>query len=98
MRRRAAAARRPASRRTATRARLIAGRARALRLDPCGGDPVAPHLLMLERVCARRHEFDLIQCHVDYLAYPFARRHRVPTVTTLHGRLDLPHLVDVYEE
>src|SRR5712692_493175 len=81
-----------------TRARLIAGRDRALRLDPRGGDPVAPHVLMLERVCGRRHEFDLIHCHVDYLAYPFARRHRVPTVTTLHGRLDLPHLVDVYEE
>jgi len=81
-----------------TRARLIAGRDRALRLDPRGGDPVVPHVLMLERVCGRRHEFDLIHCHVDYLAYPFARRHRVPTVTTLHGRLDLPHLVDVYEE
>src|SRR5712692_10675278 len=81
-----------------TRARLIAGRDQALRLDPRGGDPVAPHVLMLERVCERRHEVDLTHCHVDYLAYPFARRHRVPTVTTLHGRLDLPHLVDVYEE
>ncbi len=34
-------------------------------------------------------EFDVIHNHCDYLAFPFARRSETPTVTTMHGRLDL---------
>ena len=45
---------------------------------------------MLEEAFSRAHEFDVIHAHVDYLAFPFARRVRCPVVTTLHGRLDLP--------
>ena len=64
---------------------------RALRLDPDAGDPVAAHVLELAQVFERADEFDLIHCHVDYLAFPFGRLVRTPTVHTLHGRLDLPH-------
>jgi hypothetical protein len=71
---------------------------RALRLDPSAPDPIAAHLLMLEEAFSRAHEFDVIHAHVDYLAFPFARRVRCPVVTTLHGRLDLPSLVPVFRE
>ncbi|HKQ67657.1 MAG TPA: glycosyltransferase family 4 protein [Methylomirabilota bacterium] len=69
---------------------------RSLRLDPEAGDPVAAHVLELAQVFERADEFDLIHCHVDYLAFPFGRLVRTPTVHTLHGRLDLPHFVPLF--
>lgn len=53
-------------------------------------DPLALHTAMLEEVYAQADRFDVIHSHVDYLTFPFARHCPVPTVTTLHGRLDLP--------
>lgn len=53
-------------------------------------DPAALHVAMLEEVYAQADEFDIIHSHVDYLTFPFARGVTTPTVTTLHGRLDLP--------
>jgi glycosyltransferase involved in cell wall biosynthesis len=35
-------------------------------------------------------EFDVIHAHLDFLAFPCAELVATPTVTTLHGRLDLP--------
>jgi glycosyltransferase involved in cell wall biosynthesis len=81
-----------------TRAELCACAPRALRLDPKAGDPVALHLLLLERAFERAREFDVIHAHLDYLAFPVARRCEVPVVTTLHGRLDLPWLPPVFDE
>jgi glycosyltransferase involved in cell wall biosynthesis len=53
---------------------------------------VAPsiHLRMLNQVSAIATEFDVIHSHIDYLAFPFAEHWPVPSVHTLHGRLDLP--------
>jgi glycosyltransferase involved in cell wall biosynthesis len=81
-----------------TQARLVAPCARSLRLDPQCIDPLAPHVLMLEQVYRRLDEFDLIHSHVDYLDYSLARRHAIPHLTTLHGRLDVPALAALYEE
>jgi len=81
-----------------TSAQLCKGSARALRLDPQGGDPLAPHIVMAERLYRRDRDFDVIHAHIDFLTFPFARRSRTPTLSTLHGRLDLPYLVGVYEE
>jgi glycosyltransferase involved in cell wall biosynthesis len=53
---------------------------------------------MLEEVFKRADEFDIIHFHVDYLHFPMSRRLLQPTVTTLHGRLDLPDLVPLYRE
>src|SRR4051794_23348667 len=36
--------------------------------------------------------FDLVHSHLDFLAFPCASVPPTPTVTTLHGRLDLPDL------
>jgi glycosyltransferase involved in cell wall biosynthesis len=69
---------------------------RALRLDPSIHDHFAPLFMQLETVARRAHEFDVIHCHLDYFAYPTLRLLDVPSVTTLHGRLDLPELPPLY--
>ncbi len=81
-----------------TSARLVPCAERALRQDARVRDPWAYHLRMLERVFQEAHRFDIIHFHIDYLHYPMSRRSAIPTLTTLHGRLDLPDLVPVYRE
>lgn len=81
-----------------TSARLEGVGSAALRLDPGFADPVARHILMLERVLRRADEFDVLHFHIDCLHYPCSRRQTTPAVTTLHGRLDLPDLVPLYAE
>ena len=81
-----------------TNARLIASCDKALRLDSGCIDPIAHHTLMVEQVLSLADEFDLIHFHTDYLHFPASRRAPVPCLTTLHGRLDLPDLVPLYEE
>ncbi len=73
-----------------TRARLISPCERSLRLDPAHIDPIGPHMLLLDQVFERAHEFDIVHFHIDYLHFPMSRLARIPNVTTLHGRLDLP--------
>jgi len=45
---------------------------------------------------ARDGEFDVIHSHLDYQAFACAALCSTPTVTTLHGRLDLPDLPRLY--
>jgi glycosyltransferase involved in cell wall biosynthesis len=79
-----------------TRARLVSAHPRALRLDPAPPDPLSVHVLELAEVFERAREFDVIHCHVDYLAFPFGRLVATPVVHTTHGRLDLRDLVPVF--
>jgi glycosyltransferase involved in cell wall biosynthesis len=59
-------------------------------------DYVAPHVVLLETLARRAEEFDIIHLHVDYLGYPLLQRTGVPFMATLHGRLDLPELKQIY--
>lgn len=81
-----------------TEARLVAACPRSLRLDENCVDQVAHQILMLEQVFQRAAEFDIIHFHVDYSHFPLSRRQPIVHVTTLHGRLDLPDLVPLYQE
>ncbi len=81
-----------------TNAELVPVCPRALRLDPDARDPIAAHLLMLERVFQEAHRFDMIHFHSDYLHFPLSRRSAVASLTTLHGRLDIPSLLPLYRE
>ena len=81
---------------SATKARLSPVWSRALRLDPEVKDPFAPLFIQLEAVARRAHEFDVIHSHLDYFAYPSLRGLNTPSITTLHGRLDLPELPPLY--
>ncbi|ETR78311.1 glycosyl transferase [Afipia sp. P52-10] len=73
-----------------TRATLEAMWPKALRLDGSVRDPNALHMAMIERVCRRAQDFDIIHTHLDYYPFSLLSRQDVPFVTTLHGRLDLP--------
>lgn len=81
-----------------TNARLVPICARALRLDPECMDPLPHHLLMIEQVFAQSDDFDLIHFHTDYLHFPRSRRERSYSLTTLHGRLDIPDLQPLYRK
>ncbi len=52
---------------------------------------------MLEEIRRRAHEFDVLHFHIDLLHFPLIRDFADRTVTTLHGRLDLPDLKPFYE-
>jgi len=75
-----------------TAARLVPCAARALRLDDALKDAVAYTLIELDMVYERADAFDIIHNHCDYYAFPCAHRSDTPTVTTMHGRLDLPEV------
>ena len=80
-----------------TSAQLISTCPEALRLNKTATDHFAHHVVMLEQVFQRKHDFDIVHFHVDYLHYPLSRREQLVNLTTLHGRLDIPDLVPVYK-
>jgi glycosyltransferase involved in cell wall biosynthesis len=81
-----------------TQAHLVAACERSLRLDKRCVAELAHHMLLLEHVFQRAEQFDVIHFHVDYLHFPLSRRQPYAQLTTLHGRLDIPDLVPLYEE
>jgi glycosyltransferase involved in cell wall biosynthesis len=81
-----------------TDARLVAGCKTGLRLEGRDWDHNALLFPMLERVCREAAGYDVIHYHTDFYHFPLCRRHDTPHVTTLHGRLDIPGLQELYEE
>ena len=79
-----------------TEAELVPVCKQSLRLAPGCVDPLAHHVMLVERVLDEKNNFDLIHFHIDYLHYPRSRSADVATLTTLHGRLDIPDLVPLY--
>jgi glycosyltransferase involved in cell wall biosynthesis len=79
-----------------TRANLRAVTRRGLRLDPDCQDALAYHVIMLDQVIESAAEFDIIHFNIDYWHFPLSKWLRLPAVTTLHGRLDLPDLAPLY--
>jgi glycosyltransferase involved in cell wall biosynthesis len=59
-------------------------------------DPLAHVVRMVDRVARDADGYDVIHFHIDYLHYPMLRHLATQTVTTLHGRLDIPDLVPLY--
>lgn len=78
-----------------TSARLVPMAEQGLRLAGAA-DPLASHLLLIDRVFRDAHQYDFVHFHVDYLHYPLAVRFPLLHVTTAHGRQDLPELARVY--
>jgi glycosyltransferase involved in cell wall biosynthesis len=81
-----------------TRARLIPTVDSALwRLDEVR-DPLPYWTITLGEAYRRAHEgeFDVVHSHLDFQAFACAGLSRTPTITTLHGRLDLPDLARLY--
>lgn len=69
---------------------------------PCGlrlagiNDHLASHLVMVEHVRRRAAEFDVIHFHIDLIQFPICREIAQKTLTTVHGRLDLPDFHPIY--
>lgn len=79
-----------------TAAELVPITDMALRLDPTVVDPIPYHMILLEEVRRRADEFDALHFHIDLLHLPMVQDFIGRTVTTLHGRLDLPDLRAFY--
>jgi glycosyltransferase involved in cell wall biosynthesis len=75
-----------------TSAELVAGCARALRLYDKYEDKAVPHIIMLDRLVQRASDFDVIHFHTDHIHFLLSRYCKLPSITTLHGRLDLEGL------
>jgi glycosyltransferase involved in cell wall biosynthesis len=68
----------------------------ALRLDGNVRDPIPYYMLMLDRVRELAEEFDILHFHIDQFHFPLFAQMADRTVTTLHGRQDLPDLKPLY--
>lgn len=80
-----------------TRATLAPVRDQAIRLDPAPlKSDLAAHLHALAEVRARAAEFDVIHFHTDMIHFPMFEDLARRTLTTLHGRLDMKDLANVY--
>jgi len=79
-----------------THARLIACVNEGLRLKQDCIDPLAYHIIQMQKLSAYVNEFDVLHFHTDYLHFPYSNTLKIPSVTTLHGRLDIPELQDIY--
>ena len=80
-----------------TLARLVPCSETALRLDPGIKDGLPYHVMMLEEIRQRAEDFDVLHFHIDLIHAPLVREFSERTVTTLHGRQDLPDLKPFYE-
>jgi glycosyltransferase involved in cell wall biosynthesis len=73
-----------------TSAHLVSCAANALRLDASVRDIIPYYMLMLDRARQQVDQFDILHFHIDHFHFPVFRSIAGKTVTTLHGRQDLP--------
>lgn len=82
-----------------TSGRLHACTAESLRL---GANPLDPfvsqlaHIVLMQQVISQAPQFDVIHFHVDHFHLPVFEGRGLPVVSTLHGRLDVPLLPEIY--
>jgi len=79
-----------------TDARLVHCADSAIRLNPAVADHLPHYMIMLDKVRRSANQFDVIHFHIDALQMPLFRDISAKTVTTLHGRQDLPDLLPLY--
>lgn len=81
-----------------TRAKLVPACPRALWRDERCRETLPHHVRLLELVFQDASRFDVIHFHCDYLHFPLLRRKPCPSVTTLHGQLNVHDLGPLFEE
>jgi len=79
-----------------SRANLVSCAPMALRLDSNVHDPIPYYMLQLDRVRRLADKFDILHFHIDQFHFPLFREIAHRTITTLHGRQDLPDLKALY--
>lgn len=79
-----------------TSAKLAPVCQQALRLNPSVVDPLPYYMLLLKELRARARDFDILHFHIDLFHFPLFSPRAARTLTTLHGRQDLPDLQALY--
>jgi glycosyltransferase involved in cell wall biosynthesis len=79
-----------------TAAELCSCSRQALRLDSNIRDTLPYYMLMMDRVRRQADEFDILHFHIDAYHFPLFNPIAARTITTLHGRQDLPDLKPLY--
>ena len=79
-----------------TAAEVVSCASMALRLDPNVKEPIPYYMLMIDRVRRMADDFDVLHFHIDNFQFPMFRHMAGRTVTTLHGRQDIPDLKMLY--
>jgi glycosyltransferase involved in cell wall biosynthesis len=79
-----------------TGAELISCSERALRFNAPGSDPLPYYMMMLDKVRTLAAKFDIIHFHIEQFHFPLFKPLAGRTLTTLHGRQDLPGLKNFY--
>ena len=79
-----------------TSARLVSACSTALRLNTKCLDPLPYHIISLDQVARQADQFDVLHFHTDYCHFPLSKSLQLPSITTLHGRLDIPDLLPLY--
>ncbi|MGC1321386.1 MAG: glycosyltransferase family 4 protein [Candidatus Udaeobacter sp.] len=80
-----------------TSAELVPVCRRSFRQNERAKDYLSREVLLMDHVMHSAGEFDVIHFHTGCLHYLISRYLTVPHVTTLHGRLDTPELLRLYE-
>jgi glycosyltransferase involved in cell wall biosynthesis len=80
-----------------TSAKLIPCCTTSLRSNPAVRDPIPYYMMMLDKVRKMAASFDVLHFHIDQFHFPMFRSIADKTLTTLHGRQDLPDLQALYE-
>lgn len=75
---------------------LVTCCAEPLRWQKTVRDIIPYYMIMLDKVRRRAHQFDILHFHIDQFHFPLFRDIAGKTVTTLHGRQDLPDLSVLY--
>lgn len=79
-----------------TSANLVPCSETSLRSTPGFRDPIPYYMIMLDRVRRMASGFDVVHFHIDQFHFPVFRTLAHKTLTTLHGRQDLPDLQKLY--
>lgn len=79
-----------------TAANLIACTPEAIRLSPTMRDWFPHYTMMADKVRRMAEHFDILHFHIDVFHFPLFRGMENKTITTLHGRQDLPDLWPFY--
>jgi glycosyltransferase involved in cell wall biosynthesis len=80
-----------------TSAELVPVCRRSFRQNRRATDYLSREVLLMDHVMQRAGEFDVIHFRTGCLHYLICRNLPVPNITTLHGRLDPPELLRLYE-
>jgi glycosyltransferase involved in cell wall biosynthesis len=80
-----------------TSARLVSCATGAIRLNPSVRDHIPYYMIMLDKLRQIAASFDVLHFHIDAFQMPLFRDIAAKTLTTLHGRQDLPDLLPLYQ-